>query len=97
MLQKLLMCTLRPERAGQHSQSFAQWTPSLLKCMRQMPDLRYLGYVEVDEMEFARSYDNDKCRLLKDLFELHDGELAVITRDVTNDVVVTPQLPWLMD
>ena len=97
MLQKLLMCTLQPAKAGQHSQWFARRTPSLLKCMRQMPDVKYLGYVEVAETEFAQSYGNDKGRLLKDMFERHDGELAVITRDVTNDVVVTPQLPWLMD
>ena len=97
MLQKLLLLTLERPDAGQRSLEFAKCYASLEKCMRKMPDVLYLGFVQVSEQEFERSYYNDKWRLLKDMFEKHVGELAVITREVTTEVVQTPPLPWLMD
>ena len=97
LLQKLLLLTLERPEAGQRSQEFTKYKASLEKCMRKMPDVEYLGFVEVKEEEFQKSYDADKWRLLKDIFEKHVGELAVITREVTTEVVQTPPLPWLMD
>ena len=98
LLQKLLLLTLeRPEAGQRSSQEFTKYKASLEKCMRKMPDVGYLGFVEVKEEEFQKNYYNDKWRLLKDMFEKHVGELAVITREATTEVVQTPPLPWLMD
>ena len=98
LLQKLLLLTLeRPEAGQRSSQEFTKYKASLEKCMRKMPDVEYMGFVEVKEEEFQKNYYNDKWRLLKDMFEKHVGELAVITREVTTEVVQTPPLPWLMD
>ena len=97
MLQKIFECMLDPCLGGQFSAVFEEWAPSLQKCMEKMPDVKYFGFVEVDDSEFARTFSNSKGRLLKDMFEVHDGELAVIARDVTTDAVQTPKLPWLMD
>ena len=98
LLQKLLLLTLeRPEAGQRSSQEFTKCKASLEKCMRKMPHVEYMGFVEVKEEEFQKEYYNDKWRLLKDMFEKHVGELAVITREVTTEVVQTPPLPWLMD
>ena len=65
--------------------------------MTKKPDVLCLGFVDVTEEELVSCYQNDNWRLLNDMFEKHDGELAVITREIMNEVVGTPQLPWLME
>jgi hypothetical protein len=92
-LQKLLLKTLDP--ASDKLFGGDLWRLPLERCMQTKPDVLYLGGVAATPEEFALNYDSDNGRLLKDMFEKHDGEMALLSKMVTAEKVPTPLLPWL--